>query len=376
MPPSRVVVIGASAGGVEAVSTVIAGFTRELRAAVLVVIHTSRGEDGLAPVLGRACQLPVRPARDGTPLADGHVYVARPDRHLAVQDGHMRVVMGPTQHGFRPAVDVLFHSAAQAAGRNAAGVILSGALSDGVSGLRAIKHAGGRAIVQNPEQAEFPSMPLAALREVEVDVVLPLTDIARDVEHWASDGRARGATTGSVPTALLELEHGRDPGSSLDTIPVTCPACGGALSETHERALPEYVCHVGHRYNGDSLLAGLDNRVEGALWTAIRALQEKALLRRRMHKGASSRTMRSLAARWLDEAREAERQAELVRGLIEASPQPGAVAVAERIRAARSSGRRAGRDRREVGRAAAVRRPATGRRRTRPGGPNARANKD
>jgi hypothetical protein len=95
-----------------------------------------------------------------------------------------------------------------------------------------------------------------------------------------------------------------------------------------------------------------------------------------MHKGASSRTMRSLAARWLDEAREAERQAELVRGLIEASPQPGAVAVAERIRAARSSGRRAGRDRREVGRAAAVRRPATGRRRTRPGGPNARANKD
>jgi two-component system chemotaxis response regulator CheB len=304
--------------------------TPELRAAVLVVIHTGAAEDGLAGVLARSAPLPVLKATDRTTLEPGRVYVAQPNRHLAVQDGIMRVLGGPSQHGFRPAVDVLFLSAARAAGARAAGVILSGALSDGVVGLRAIKMAGGRAVVQNPEEAAFPSMPLNALRDVEVDAVLPALAIAGDLARWAA---------GSLPRAPKARVRGRGaphsgereslPPSSL--VPISCPTCNGSLAETRELGVRQYKCHVGHRFNADTLVAMLDGQADSVLWTAVRALQEKALLRRRMHAGATTRTLSELSARWLQEAQEAERQAEQIRQLIERSGPPGAVAIAEQL---------------------------------------------
>jgi two-component system, chemotaxis family, protein-glutamate methylesterase/glutaminase len=332
MPRSRIVVMGASAGGVEAVSTVIAGLTPELQAAVLVVIHTGAGEDGLAAVLGRSAPVPVHPARDRTALVPGQVFVAKPDRHLAVEDGRMRVVAGPSEHGFRPAVDVLFLSAARAAGARAAGVILSGALSDGVAGLRAIKAAGGRAIVQRPDEAAFPSMPLNALRDVEVDAVLSVAEIGGDLVRWAARP-VRRRPTRAAPRARRRPaypSHGeRLPTSTL--VPVSCPSCSGSLAETTERGVKQYKCHVGHRFNPDSLVAGVDGQVEKVLWTAVRALQEKALLRRRMHTGAPSRTIATLSDRWLAEALECERQADAVRRLIEKVAPPGSVVIAERL---------------------------------------------
>jgi two-component system chemotaxis response regulator CheB len=321
--------MGASAGGVEAVSAVIGGLSPKLRAPVLVVIHTGSSEDGLATVLGRRSPLPVQPARDQRPLADGHVYVARPDRHLAVQDGKMRVISGPAQHGFRPAVDVLFLSAARSAGARAAGVILSGALSDGVAGLGAIKRAGGRAIVQSPDQAAVPSMPLNALREVEVDAVLPAADIAADLVRWAEQPLPHNRHGQTAKQAKQLGERERLP--SGDLIPISCPSCGGSLSETNELGTRQYKCHVGHRFNPDTLVSAHDGEVESVLWTAVRALQEKALLRRRMHAGATSRTVERLAERWLEEAIESERQAEYVRDLIESVAPPAAAAIAGQL---------------------------------------------
>jgi two-component system chemotaxis response regulator CheB len=338
--------MGASAGGVEAVSAVIGGLTPELQAPVLVVIHTGASEDGLAAVLGRSAAVPVLPARDRTPLSPGHVYVARPDRHLAVQDGRMRVLAGPAQHGFRPAVDVLFLSAARAAGARAAGVILSGALSDGVAGLAAIKRAGGRAIVQSPEQAVVPSMPLNALREVEVDAVLPAAEIAADLLRWAGRPLSPRPRESRPPAVRAERHLGeRERLEASRLIPISCPSCGGSLAQTSGLGQQQYKCHVGHRFNPDTLLAAHDGEVESVLWTAVRALQEKALLRRRMHAGASSRAIESLSARWLDEALECERQAESIRDLIQEVAPPGAAAIAEQLRtqAGRRPRRRAAR---------------------------------
>ncbi|MFI5076576.1 MAG: chemotaxis protein CheB [Vicinamibacteria bacterium] len=178
MPTRDLVVIGASAGGLPALYAILGSLPPTLPAAIVVVVHT-RSAGGLLPlVLGRRSSLPVDGAADGADLAPGRVYVAHADRHLLIGEGGLRVVRGPREHGFRPAVDPLFRTAAQARGPGVVGVILSGALDDGASGLSAIVRRGGIAIVQDPGDAEMPSMPLAALRLTQVHAVAPASRIA------------------------------------------------------------------------------------------------------------------------------------------------------------------------------------------------------
>ena len=339
MAHSKIVVIGASAGGFEAVSAVLGELPVDLPAAVLVVIHTGPG--GIVPdAFSRGSALPVGLASDGQPIEERHVYVAPPDRHLIVEDGVVRVARGPREHGFRPAVDPLFISAARAAGPRVAGVVLSGALSDGTAGLSAIKRAGGLTLVQHPDEAAFASMPLSALRAVEVDGVLRLSEIARELAAWASKGtdgkRGRAPRRGTMP----RTERGHDVEAPHQLVPFTCPACGGAVWETEELGIPQYECHVGHRYDTESLMAREDERTEDALWTAMRALQEQALLRRRMHARAQERGLSTIARTWLDEAVQAEARAHEVRRLIEGVP---GAAARELIDAGDTRSRRNGR---------------------------------
>lgn len=178
MPNHDIIVVGASAGGVEALRTLVAGLPAGLPASVFVVLHMSPDGPGLLPVLlARAAALPVEEARDGASFQRGHVYLARPDHHLVLEKGLTRVIRGLKENRARPAVDPLFRSAALEYGPRVIGVVLTGALNDGAAGLAAIKKAGGLAVVQDPEEALFDSMPRSALQVVAADHVVRVADL-------------------------------------------------------------------------------------------------------------------------------------------------------------------------------------------------------
>src|SRR3712207_6517545 len=180
MPGKDIVVIGASTGGIEAMKALVAGLPRDFPASVLVVMHTAPHPLGILPeILERAAPLPASNARDWEQIKPGHIYVAPPDYHLLVErTGYIRITQGPRENRFRPAVDPLFRSAALAFGPRVVGVVLTGWLDDGTAGLYAVKQRGGAAVAQHPEDALAPSMPLSAIKHVEVDHILPLNEIA------------------------------------------------------------------------------------------------------------------------------------------------------------------------------------------------------
>jgi two-component system chemotaxis response regulator CheB len=231
------VVIGASAGGLDAVRTIINRLPRNFLAPILVVIHTSpEGPGLLSAILDRAGPLRASTARQAEPIRSGHIYVAPPDSHLIVDRGRIRLTRGPREHRFRPAIDPLFRSAAQPYGDRLIGIVLSGHMADGTHGLLTIKSAGGVAIVQNPEQAQVPTMPLSALQRVKVDYVLPTEEIGMVVTELVMNGHGNGGKSRPVDVTDPEpsAEH---PGSdALETgalagppSPFTCPDCGGTL---------------------------------------------------------------------------------------------------------------------------------------------------
>jgi two-component system chemotaxis response regulator CheB len=193
----HLVVIGASAGGVETLRRVAQGLPDDLAATVCVVLHISPASpSALAAILGRAGALPCRTAVDGEELRPGEILVAPPDRHLALAAGRVSVTAGPADHHHRPSVDVLFRSAAEYRGGPVTGVVLTGTQDDGAAGLAAIKAAGGTTIVQDPQDALYPGMPASAIAAVEVDTVVPCDQVA-DAIARAVNGDAQPA--GSRP---------------------------------------------------------------------------------------------------------------------------------------------------------------------------------
>jgi two-component system chemotaxis response regulator CheB len=318
-----VVVVGASAGGLEAVSKLVGSLPADFPAAVFIVIHRGANGPAAMPVLlEKYSRLPVRVVNRPENIQSGRIYLPPLDCHLLIEDSRVRSTRGPRQHGFRPAVDPLFISAANAQGDCVAGVILSGGLDDGTAGLLAIKRLGGVTIVQNPEEALVPSMPLSALKNVEVDEVLLASEIGpRLVELIAANSRKspaarRRPSTGrknAMPTSNPPEVTGKH-----KLTPFTCPSCGGALWEVEEGTLDQYECHVGHRFGSEALKVLSDDRTENVLWAAVRALQEDAMLRRRMAAHASSRGMHLMARRWLDDAERFGANSRHVKELIEA----------------------------------------------------------
>ncbi|MFB3853683.1 MAG: chemotaxis protein CheB [Vicinamibacterales bacterium] len=318
MPASRVVVIGASAGGIEAITAVLGALSSDFPAAVFVVLHTgARSADPLSLLLGRAGTLPAAVAVDGETFEAGRVYVAAPDRHMVLDNGRVRVRFGPKHHGFRPAVDPLFVSAARACGTSAAGVILSGALSDGAAGLAAIKVAGGVALVQDPAEALVEWMPLSAIKMVEVDGILRASEIGTRLVQWANGA---AAMTSVKRRERIPSQGARAISSALSAelsqlgalSALSCPECGGALWELDEQGVAQYVCHLGHRFGEESLSAILDERAEAAMWSAVRVLRERSSLRRKMALDAETRGMRTAAGIWRNDAEEADSQAQAI----------------------------------------------------------------
>ena len=260
------VVIGASAGGVEVLLRVVRGLPADLSAAICIVLHVSPGgRSMLADILARAGRLPCRPARDGERLREGVILVAPPDRHLVVEDSHVRLTVGPRENGHRPAIDVLFRSAARALGSRVVGVVLSGMRDDGAAGLAVIKDNGGAAIVQDPEEALHAGMPASALANVVADAIVPSALIARTIVAIVTGEDPPPEARAGNPD--LDPRAGR-------RVSAVCPECGGVLTERTEAGVLVWECRLGHRYSPRTPVDARAQGTEGAPWAGVRALAQ------------------------------------------------------------------------------------------------------
>lgn len=240
----EVIVVGASAGGVEALRVIAAGLATDLPASVLIVLHIGIGIDGqslLPEILASAGPLPAKHPVDGEEIRHAQIYVAPPDHHMLLRRGHVHLHDGPKENHVRPSINPLFRSAAAAYGPRVIGVILTGLLDDGVAGLAEIKRRGGLAVVQDPATARFPSMPENALECVDVDYVAPLEGIAKRLHTLAMTERAATAVEEPLERNLVDL---------------TCPECRGPVWEERQGRIVEYRCRVGHAYSPLAFLRG------------------------------------------------------------------------------------------------------------------------
>lgn len=188
MPTRDTIVIGASAGGVQALSTLVADLPPDLPAAVFIVLHLSADFPSMLPqILAREGTLEIGHAVDDEPIQPGRVYIAPPDQHLIIENGRVKLVRGPKENLHRPAIDALFRSAARWAGSRVIGVILTGARNDGKVGMRAVKQRGGLTLVQDPLEAPFPSMPMSVMQEINVDYSLPLRAIGPTLDRLSRE---------------------------------------------------------------------------------------------------------------------------------------------------------------------------------------------
>jgi two-component system chemotaxis response regulator CheB len=323
------VVAGASAGGVEALRELLHGLPADLPAAMLVVLHMSPGGHGaLARILQRVAPLEVRPAEDMAPVRPGRVYVARPDYHLLLHDGEVRLSRGPRENGHRPAVDPLFRSAARWYAARTVAVVLSGLLDDGAAGAVAVARRGGTVAVQDPADAMYDGMPRAVLRAVGSALVAPAADLPHYVDRMVREapGQDLGEVTGDLrlETDLAELAgealHRPDrPGAPSA---LGCPDCGGVLYRIDEGPALRYRCRVGHAWAPDSLAAFKDQEVEDAMWIAVRNLEERTAFYRDLAEKARQAGRAVSAAGYRERLMEADRAAEAIRRLL-ASGMPG-----------------------------------------------------
>jgi two-component system chemotaxis response regulator CheB len=322
MPRHDIVLIGASAGGVEAISRVVADLPPDLRASVFVVLHISRGRSMLPEILTRAGRLPAAHPTDGEVFQYGRVYIAPPDHHMLLAGKRVRVVRTATENGLRPALDPLFRSAARSYGPRVIGTILTGSLDDGTAGAAAVKAAGGITIAQDPAESFAPGMPTSAINAGFIDHVLPLRDIPVFVTALV-DEEAGGDFDLDAP----EL-HAKEPDLEQPPNPVhpedrpgrpsvfTCPACHGTLWEAHESGLVRFRCRVGHVYSPESMLSAQTDEVDRALWIALRTLEERAALSHRLAERGRDRGQAWIDAAFTTRARESEREAMVVRELL------------------------------------------------------------
>lgn len=316
-----IVVMGASAGGVEALCDVVAGLPTDLDAAVFVVLHMpATGTSVLPAVLQRCTLLPTTAAIDGETIENGHIYIAPPDHHVLVRDGGIRLSRGPKENGHRPAVDTLFRSAARAYGPRVIGVVLSGSLDDGAMGLRVIAGEGGVGVVQDPQDAPFPGMPVHALEAVPRAMVGPAKDLGRIIgEISRSPLDMEESAMMADDTSFVKVDpvpHASHTANENTPSVFTCPECHGTLFLVEEDNFERFRCRVGHGFSADSLLASQSDALEAALWAGLRALEERNDLTHRMADRARRMGQLQAAARFDERERDGNRNIKLLRQVL------------------------------------------------------------
>lgn len=277
-----IIVIGASAGGVAALRSLVSQLPADLDAAIFVVIHLSPNRPSyLAEILTRCGPLPAHAPVDGDPIQAGHIYVATPDRHLLLEKGRIRISCGAKVNRMRPAIDPLFQTAALAYQERVIGAVLTGVLDDGTAGLAAIKTMGGVTVVQDPQEAQFPDMPQSALQAVEIDYCLPVAGIARLLAH-REQLKVKPQVTGLTPEIIAaEAQFDLQGTADVDILNriarpsiYSCPDCHGVLWEISGGKVLRYRCQTGHAFSGRNLLVAQVGDKEDELWAALRALDE------------------------------------------------------------------------------------------------------
>ena len=316
-----IVTIGASAGGVEALQSLVSVLPGELSAAVFVVIHIPADASSLLPsILEKAGNLPALAPPDDTPIEHGRIYVAPPNRHMLIEPNRVRIIFGPRENRHRPAIDPLFRSAAWTYRTRVIGVLLSGNLDDGTAGLSAIKSCGGTTIIQDPDEALFPDMPSNALKNGIVDHRLTIKEIAELLIELAtrpaSDAPERMPKRIATEIEFTKMNNDIENMAELGTpTAFACPSCHGALWELQDGNLTRYRCHTGHAFSPESLLAEQSDAVEEALYSALRALEEKATALRRL--AGQYQRLPKLQRDYERRAGEADKSADSIRSLLD-----------------------------------------------------------
>jgi two-component system chemotaxis response regulator CheB len=322
-PFCDIVVIGASAGGVEALKTLVSALPADLPASLFVVLHRGDSPSALVSLLSEWGPLTAVDATDGMRIEQRTIYMAPPDRHLLIEEGAVRVVRGPKENRHRPAIDPLFRSAAWAYGPRVTGVLLTGALYDGTAGLWAIRSCGGRVVVQDPHDAMFAGMPSNALDALDADDCVPLATMGALLDRLVREPAARGTRSIMPRQVALENKMLGMPGEGINEMdklgkvtPFTCPACHGALWEVDDEHVLRYRCHTGHGFTAGALDIEQDEAIEGVLFSAARALEERAAIARNIAARARGRDQKNVAATFEEKAKRAEQDAGSIHNLL------------------------------------------------------------
>lgn len=324
-PVPPLVVVGASAGGVEALRELVGHLPSDFPGCVLVVLHLPPGGHSALPaILDRSGPLPARAAQDGDPLEAGTVLIGVPDHHLVVLSDSVTLTRGPHENGHRPAIDVLFRSAARHHGGRVTAVVLSGSLDDGAAGMVAVRRRGGQGVVQDYDEALYAAMPRAAATAGGIEHMLPVAKIPQLlgelIAKGARDpvGAAGDLLTREIDVAHLHADELHDPQRPGIPAGLGCPSCGGSLFQIEDGSLIRFRCRVGHAWSPESLLEQQTLAMESALWMAIRSLEEKVALVTELGERSAEQGFDRTAFRFTQYADDAREAAELVRRLVDA----------------------------------------------------------
>jgi two-component system, chemotaxis family, protein-glutamate methylesterase/glutaminase len=323
-----IVVVGASAGGVEALQRLARDLPADFPGTIFVTVHfPEHGTSALPQILNRAGPVRASHAADGDPIEPGRIYIAPPDHHLLLSRGGVRTVRGPRENGHRPAIDPMFRSAAAAFGPRVIGVVLTGNLDDGTSGIAAVRRAGGLGVAQDPDEALFRSMPDSVIRHAGVDRVSPLGELAATLVELMREPHLRVAEATAADDvretelSALSLEAMADTGNHPGRASLYgCPDCGGVLWQLEDGELTRFRCRVGHAWTADALLLEQLVQFDEALWVALRTLEESAGLAAQLAKKQRDRGHQSIGERFERQANELNERAEIIRAALIQGP--------------------------------------------------------
>lgn len=311
--PKFVVVVGASAGGMKALSEFVAQLDAGVDAAFFIVMHLSRTSISnilmlrLQPLTELHCEV----AAEGSTIRRGHIYFAHPNLHLLVKKGKIILGRGPEENRWRPSIDVLFRSAAAAYSTRTIGVILTGLLDDGTTGMLAIRRSGGTCIVQDPNEAEFPDMPMSVLDNMEVDFCISLATMGEVISEITNTSPEEKAAPEDIivesqiaERVVVDYDNVRQLGEKSI---YACPDCGGGLwnitkGGVGEGKMDRYRCHIGHSYSEKDLVVKQAEIFESTLWTALRIMEERRNLLKKMESDHSKRGFSRLANGYKEKA--------------------------------------------------------------------------
>ncbi|MEX2381831.1 MAG: chemotaxis protein CheB [Opitutales bacterium] len=326
MAKQDIIVIGASAEGVDALSNLVKSLPADFPGSVFVTLHIPPyATSALPDILTAAGPLKAVHPKDGDKMKPGYIYVASPDRHLLMDHDQVLVKNGPKENRFRPSVDALFRSAAYIYGVRVVGVVLSGAMDDGTSGLWTIKQLGGVSIVQDPEEATFADMPLNAIEQSDVDYVKRTAEIGPLLATLVKEPLTRQPVLSEKDRKRLEIEIAiaapdlafhRGIMEMGEVVPYTCPDCHGALVRLREGRISRFRCHTGHSFTASALLSGISEAIEKTLWEGMRGLEENTMLLNELGAQFSQDGQPEVAELFNQKAKETEKRARVVHNAV------------------------------------------------------------